>query len=128
MLNINERCSRALLDLLYRYRVSKSKKGGGEMKRRWIRRKGSISLAVAAVRDLEKLLIKASRKRKLTADDRQKLVKCAVYLKRKRKRSLAGNKIFLGWSAWVKILRFLADMVIGAKSVKSVFDGWMGGK
>ena len=98
------------------------------MKRKWIRRKGSVSLAVAAVRDLENLLIKASRRRKLTADDRQKLMKCAAYLKRKRKRSFAGNKIFLGWSAWVKILRFLADMVIGAKSVKNVFDGWMGGK
>ncbi len=98
------------------------------MKRKWIRRKGSVSLAVVAVRDLEKLLIKASRKRKLTADDRQKLVKCAVYLKRKRKRSLAGNKIFLGRSAWIEILRFLADIVIGAKSVKNVLDGWMGGK
>jgi hypothetical protein len=128
MLNVNGRCSRELLDLLYRYRVSKSKKGGGGMKKKWIRRKGSVSLAVVAVRDLEKLLIKASRKRKLTADDRQKLMKCAAYLERKRKRSLVGNRIFLGLAAWIKILRFLADMVVGARNVKNVFDGLMGGK
>ena len=96
------------------------------MKRRWIRRKGSVSLAAAAVHDLERFLIKASRKRKLTADDRQKLVRCAVYLKRKRKRSLAGNKIFLAWSAWVKILRFLAVTAAGAQGIKNVFDVWMG--
>ena len=98
------------------------------MKKEQIRRKGSVSLVVAAVRDLEGLLLRASRKRKLTADDRQKLMKCAAYLNRKRKRSLAGGRVFLVRSMWLQALRFLADMVVGVKSIKSIFDALMGGR
>ena len=98
------------------------------MDRKRIRRTGRISLAVAAIRDLEKVLIIASRKRKLTADDRQKLVKCAAYLKRKRKKSIAGNKVLLAWRVWIKILRFLAKVVVSAENAKKIFDGLMGGK
>lgn len=78
------------------------------MKRKVSRRE--IPLAVDAVRQLESVLLKASRRRKLTTEHRQKLLKCAVYLKKRRK--AAGEKrILLPAKLWLTALRCLSWVV-----------------
>ena len=90
--------------------------------------KGGIPLAVDAVRNLENFLMRVSRKRKLTSEQRQKLRKYASYLKGKRKRSATRGEVILSKPLWRRALRFLACIAKGAGQIKNVFDELMGGK
>lgn len=84
-----------------------------------------IPLAVEAVCSLEKLLIKFSKKRKLTAKHRQKLLKCAVYL-RKQREAANSDQVILRQSLWIMVLRILAQVIEKSKHIKDVFDAVMG--
>ena len=89
-----------------------------------IGQKKDIVLAVEVVRKLERILIKSSRKRTLTSEYRQRLLKEAAYLRRKRI-TACSERINLPESCWTKVLRFLAQLVT-AKTLKEVFGKWMG--
>lgn len=91
------------------------------MAKKKISPKGNIFLAVEVVRNLEHILIKASRRRKLTTEHRQKLLKCASYLRKKRKKATK-SKVLLQESVWLKVLRFLRSVIKNAKYIKYVFD------
>lgn len=83
-----------------------------------------VKLAVGVVRDLEKVLTKTSRKHTLTSEYRQRLRKCAAYLKRKRIEATI-QEVVLQKYRWLKILRFLAKLVT-ARHIKEVFGKLMG--
>ncbi len=116
---------RGIVDLIIMLTVSKRRKGGCVMKKKKICRKVEIPLAVEAVRDLEDLMIKASRKRKLTAKHRQELLKCAISLRRQREMTNSG-RVILRQSLWTKALRVLLYVLSKGKDAKSIFDAVMG--
>jgi len=93
------------------------------MRKRKIGHKRSVTLAVGVVRNLERILRKASRKRALTSEYRRELRKCAAYLRQKRSKPSVA-KVILPASCWIKILRFCANLVL-ARHIKEVFDKLM---
>ncbi len=86
-----------------------------------------VSLAVEAVRDLENILAKISRKRKLTTEHRRKLLKCAAYLEKKRKAAVT-KKIWLPRLCWISVLRYLPWALKNRQQIKQIFVAMMGGK
>lgn len=90
---------------------------------RMVRRKrcGKIPLAVGVVCRMESLLIKISRKRRLTTEDRQNLLKHVMYLRKKRQRHVKG-KIIIPSRIWLKTLHFLAVLVKSHEHVRKIFD------
>ena len=84
-----------------------------------------ISLAVEVVRNLENVLRQASRKRKLTTEQRQKLLKCANHLKRQRK-AATKDKVVLPKAFWIGILKCLFWIVGNGKRIKHIFGELMG--
>jgi hypothetical protein len=90
-----------------------------------MKRRGEIPLAVGVVRRMESLLTKISRKRRLTTEHRQSLLRCVVYLRKKRQRQTEG-KIIIPRLIWVKALRFLALLVESHEHVKKMFDAMLG--
>ena len=105
--------------------IKEQGRGVIKMNRRRIGHKKDIVLAVAAVRKLEQILAKTSRKRTLTSEYRQKLLKGAAYLRRKRI-TASSERVVLPKSCWIKVLRFFAQLV-AAKHLRDVFDKLMGG-
>lgn len=86
---------------------------------------GEIPLAVGVVRRMESLLTKVSRKRRLTTEHRQSLLKCVAYLKQKRRKQTQG-KITIPWLIWVQVLRFLAVLIENRDRVKKIVDEMLG--
>lgn len=95
------------------------------MKEIRMKRSGGILLAVGVVRKMERLLIKLSKKRRLTTEHRQNLLRCVAYLKKKRQKETRG-KIVLPGFLWTTALRFLANMFVGYKHIKKMIDGMLG--
>ena len=94
------------------------------MRKSKVGQKKDIVLAVGVVRNLERVLIRASRKRTLTPEYRRKLLKEAAYLRRKRM-TACERRVELPALCWVKILRFLAQL-IATRTIREVFGKWMG--
>ena len=95
------------------------------MKKR-VGHKGAVPLAVGAVRNIEKLLLRVSRKRKLAADERQKLKKYATYLKRKRNKAAMNGRVVIPQRKWRLVLRVLAEIVKHRAYIAKVFAGLLG--
>ena len=113
----------SILGLSMVARVQRAKGGDIRMSKYKIGHKRRVTLAVGVVRNLERVLTKAARKRSLTPEYHQELLKCAIYLRRKRSKA-AVAKVILPASCWIKILRFCANLVL-AKHIKEVFDKLM---
>lgn len=95
------------------------------MERRRMKRRGEIPLAVGVVRRMEILLTKISRKRRLTTEHRQSLLRCVAYLRKKRQKQAKGKMAIPRW-VWTKALRFLVVLVESHEHVKKIFDAMLG--
>ena len=84
-----------------------------------------IPLSVEVVSEIEALLLKASKKKRLNADEKCQLGKYSALLKLKREQSSNGITQ-LSQKTCLAILRLLSWILRNNSELKEVIDTWLG--